>query len=77
MGDHNEQLVGWREHEEAQLLVWLATSPIERLRWLDGAKDFAAKALRAAEARGVRMENPSELSEASPPSVAPFAVGPR
>lgn len=33
----------WQDHEQEQLLRWLATSPAERLHWLDQAKRFAHK----------------------------------
>lgn len=34
---------GWTSHEREQQRAWLALSPLERLRWLDGAKQFAQK----------------------------------
>ena len=42
---------GWRTHEAEQLRAWMRTSCLERLRWLDQAKRFAALALEAAEKR--------------------------
>ena len=42
---------GWRMHEAEQLRAWMRTSCLDRLRWLDQAKRFAALALEAAEKR--------------------------
>ena len=47
----DDREAGWREHEEARVRAWLTTTPLERLRWLDGAKRFAAKAMQAASDR--------------------------
>lgn len=42
---------GWRTHEAEQLRAWMSMSCLERLRWLDQAKRFAALALEAARKR--------------------------
>lgn len=42
---------GWRTHEAEQLRAWMRMSCLERLRWLDQAKRFAALALEAARER--------------------------
>jgi hypothetical protein len=42
---------GWRTHEAEQLRAWMSMSCLERLRWLDQAKRFAALAVEAARMR--------------------------
>jgi hypothetical protein len=42
---------GWRTHEAEQLRAWMRLSFLERLRWLDQAKRFAALAVEAARKR--------------------------
>jgi hypothetical protein len=32
----------WKRHEDEQRRRWLELTPLERLRWLDGAKSFVA-----------------------------------
>ena len=41
----------WQQHAREQLLAWQRLSHRQRLDWLWQAKLFAARALRAAEAR--------------------------
>lgn len=38
---------GWEDHEREQVRAWLRLTPLERLRWLEQAKEFAAKARAA------------------------------
>jgi hypothetical protein len=46
----------WQRHREEQQRSWLKLSAVQRLRWLEQAKRFAAVALGAARraSRGVR-----------------------
>jgi hypothetical protein len=39
---------GWRQHSEDQLRAWLATTPEQRIQWLEQAKRFCQSALGAA-----------------------------
>ncbi|GMV42784.1 MAG: hypothetical protein AMXMBFR64_45000 [Myxococcales bacterium] len=38
---------GWEDHEREQVRAWLRLTPLERLRWLEQAKEFAARARAA------------------------------
>ncbi|MCK7580458.1 MAG: hypothetical protein MZV65_35640 [Chromatiales bacterium] len=42
---------GWAEHEESQRRAWQATTPRQRLEWLEEAKRFAKRAQEAAKRR--------------------------
>ena len=39
---------GYRTHEDAQRRAWAALLPIDRLRWLQQAKEFCRRYLGAA-----------------------------
>ena len=45
MPDGERQLKGWTDHRDEQRRAWLRLTPIQRLRWLDGAKAFVALAV--------------------------------
>jgi hypothetical protein len=49
--DESARKVAFAEHAHEQQLAWLRLSYRQRLDWLWQAKLFAARALRAAEAR--------------------------
>jgi len=42
---------GFREHEAAQRRAWAKLSPLERLRWLQQAKEFSRRYAGAAKPR--------------------------
>lgn len=44
-------VLGWVVHQTEQRQAWLRLSYAERLAWLVAAKDFAARAKLAADAR--------------------------
>jgi hypothetical protein len=52
-----KDFTSFAEHEAAQLERWRKLSPQERLRWLDQAKDFAAKAAEARAAGAARKSD--------------------
>lgn len=43
---------GWAEHGESQRRAWQATTPRQRLEWLEEAKRFAKRAQEAAKRSG-------------------------
>jgi hypothetical protein len=53
------------QHRREQRRAWLRLTYRERLRWLEEAKGFAAKALEAARAR--RSRTPRGTSESQQP----------
>lgn len=56
----DDRAEGWRRHAEEQRRAWRKLTYLERLRWLEQAKQFQRQALGAARRRSPRPDSDPE-----------------